>query len=42
MIDLTVDAMLCIAGKRIATPACGLVRNDAEKLPFCVKIGAFA
>ena len=34
MIDLTVDAMLCIAGERIATPACGLVRNDAKSYPF--------
>jgi len=28
LIDLTVNALLCIAGKRIATPACALVRND--------------
>ena len=28
MIGLAADAMLRMAGKRIATPVCGLVRND--------------
>ena len=34
------DAMLRIAGERIVTPACGLVRNDSEDLPSALKIDA--
>ena len=32
--------MLCIAGKRIATPVCGLVRNDKRFDTFCTSFGA--
>ena len=34
------DVMLRITGERIATPACGLVRNDKRNDTICADFGA--